>query len=318
MRTLYPEIQPFKSQHLSPDQLHQVHFEQSGNPHGIPVVFIHGGPGSGSNANHRRYFDPSRYHIINFDQRGCNRSTPAGCTASNTTQRLIEDMESIRSCLNIDSWLIFGGSWGATLGLLYAEAHPERVLGMVLRGTFLARCADLEWFISAGVNKIFPDYWQEFAQVIPDNEKGNLLEAFHKRVHGDDRELQKEAAVAWSKWAGRIVTYTISDINPDSYQPDDIEGTIHEVSIETHYAKNAYFIEEDQILKQINKVPGVPVTIIHGRKDLTCTLDASWSLHQALPKSELIIVREGGHLASETPMVDALITATDLMATILE
>ena len=318
MRTLYPEIQPRHSHQLKVDGLHQIYFEQSGNSQGIPVIFIHGGPGSGSNSNHRRYFDPSSYHIINFDQRGCNRSTPNGCTENNTSQSLIEDIESIREYLNIDSWLIFGGSWGATLGLLYAEAHPKRVKGMVLRGTFLARRADLDWFISAGVNQIFPDYWQEFAQLIPENERGDLVQAYHKRVHGDNRELQKEAAIAWSKWAGRIVTYMISEINPGSYQPDDIDGTIHEVSIETHYAKNAYFIEEDQILKQIDKMPDVPITIIHGRRDLTCTLDASWSLHQALPKSELIIVRNGGHLAGETPMVDALVTATDHMAKILK
>jgi proline iminopeptidase len=314
MRTLYPEIQPFHSQHIEANELHRVYVEESGNQKGIPVIFLHGGPGSGSNENHRRYFDPAKYHIINFDQRACNRSTPNGCTEKNTTQDLIKDIESIRQYLNIDRWLVFGGSWGATLGLLYAETHSDRVSALVLRGTFLARQADLDWFIKAGANRIFPDYWEEFVQLIPQDERDDLISAYHRRLHGDNKKEQAEAAKVWSIWAGRIVTYMLSEVNPDSYQPGDIEETIHEVKIETHYAINAYFIKENQILNEIDKVPEVPICIIHGRRDLICTLEASWKLHQALPGSELVIVREGGHLAGEAPMVDALITATDLMA----
>jgi len=317
MRTLYPEIQPFRSEQLSVDGLHHVYFEESGNKHGIPVVFLHGGPGSGSNENHRRYFDPSRYYIINFDQRGCNRSTPNGCTELNTSQHLIADIELIRRHLDIEHWLIFGGSWGAMLALLYAEAHPARVRGMVLRGTFLGRQRDLDWFINDGANRIFPDYWQEFVQAVPEHERHDLVSAYHRRVHGDNKQEQVAAATAWAKWAGRIVTYMLAGVNPDSYQVENIEQTIHEVSIETHYASNAYFINENQVLDEIANVPGVPVCIIHGRRDLTCTLDASWELHRALPGSKLVIVRDGGHLAGETPMVDALITATDEMAELL-
>lgn len=317
MHTLYPEIQPFQSHHVEVDGLHQLYFEESGNQQGIPVIFLHGGPGSGSNENHRRYFDPAKYHIINFDQRGCNRSTPNGCTEKNTTQDLIQDIELIRQQLNLDRWLIFGGSWGATLGLLYAESHSDRVSGMILRGTFLARQADLDWFIRAGANRIFPDYWQEFADLVPEDERDDLVSAYHRRLHGSDKQEQAAAAKAWSTWARRLVTYMLASVNPDSCQAGDIDQTIHEVLIETHYARNAYFIKENQILNEISKVPEVPIRIIHGRKDLTCTLEASWKLHQALPASELVIVREGGHLAGETPMVDALVTATDHMAGLL-
>ncbi len=318
MHILYPEIQPFNYKHLAVDELHQVYFEESGNPQGIPVIFLHGGPGSGSGANHRRYFDPKKYHIINFDQRGCNRSTPNGCTKKNSTQDLIQDIELIRDELNIESWLIFGGSWGATLGLLYSQSYPDRVNGMIFRGTFLARRWDLDWFISAGVNRIFPDYWQEFVQHIPEEERDDLVSAYHKRVHGNDKKEQAAAAKAWSIWASRIVTYMLSAVDPDNYEPDDIEKTIHEVLIETHYAKHSYFIKEDQILSEIDKLPPVPVIIIHGRRDLTCTLDASWKLHNALPDSMLNIVKEGGHLAGEAPMIDALVAATDRMATLLK
>jgi len=312
-RTLYPEIKPYKSRHLAADGLHQIYFEESGNPKGIPVIFLHGGPGSGSNGNHRRYFNPNKYHIINFDQRACNRSTPNGCVENNTTGDLLRDIESIRQLLNINKWLLFGGSWGATLALLYAETYPEIVSGLVLRGTFLARKSDLAWFIDAGANQIFPDYWQDFIKHIPDDERHDLVSAFHRRVHGVDKHEQKIAVRAWSTWAGRIVTYMMASVNPDTYQPGNIEEAIDEVKIETHYAKNAYFIKENQILSNIGRVPEVPTIIIHGRKDLTCTLDASWAVHQSLPSSELVIVRDGGHLAGEPPMVNALVGATDKM-----
>jgi len=204
-----------------------------------------------------------------------------------------------------------------TLALLYAQTHPDRISGLILRGTFLARQSDLEWFISNGANKIFADYWEEFIEVIPEVERQDLVAAYHNRVHGNNREEQKQAALAWSTWAGRIVTYILASVNPDTYQPADVETCIHEVKIETHYALNSYFINEDQILKEIGKVPDVPVILIHGRKDLTCTMEASWRLHQALKQSEMVIVKEGGHLAGETPMVDALVSATDKMSSLL-
>ncbi len=317
MRSLYPEIVPFQTHSFKVDE-HLIYFEQSGNQNGIPVVFIHGGPGSGSNANHRRYFDPERFHIVNYDQRGCHRSKPTGCVDNNTTQHLIEDLEGIRNFLKIDKWLLFGGSWGSTLALLYAETYPDAVTGMILRGSFLAREADLDWFIKSGVNKIFPDYWQDFVSVIPEAEREDMALAYYKRLHGNNKQEQKQAAKAWSVWAGRIVTYLLDSVNGDSYDPGDLERAVNEVKIETHYARFAYFIEENQILKNIDLIPDVPVRIIHGRKDLTCLAEASWLLNCSLPTSKLMIVKDGGHLAGEAPMVEALIKTTDEMASLLK
>ena len=313
MHTLFSELESNQFFHIEADG-HQVYVEECGNTRGIPVIFLHGGPGSGCNERHRRYFDPEKYRIIIFDQRGCNRSSPQGSIENNTTDDLLRDMERIRQHLSIDNWLIFGGSWGATLGLLYSETHPQHVTGMILRGTFLARKSDLDWFAHAGVNRVFPDYWKEFTGMIPVDERNDLVTAYYKRVINGDRATKEKYAQAWSQWAGRVVTYNLQEIKEEE---EDVNKTIHEVSIETHYAKNRYFISENQILDNIGNIPDVPVIIIHGRRDLTCTLEASWLLHQALPNSDLVIVRDGGHLAGEPPMVDALVTATNRMASLL-
>ena len=313
MRELYPEIGASKSYRLKVDQVHTLYVEEAGNPLGIPVIFLHGGPGSGCKENHRRYFNPKIYRVVLFDQRGCHRSTPAGETRNNSTPELLQDIERIRERLGIDQWMVFGGSWGATLGLLYAQSHPSRVLALVLRGTFLARQKDLDWFGKEGASMIFPDYWQEFTEIIPEGERHDLVSAYHSRVHGADRKLRQAASLAWSKWAGRIVTYLLPG-SSGQYTPEDVDKTVCEVLIETHYAKNRYFIPENRILDNVAGLPAVPTRIIHGRRDLTCTLDASWSLHQALPEAELVVVKEGGHLAGEPVMVDALVTATDEMA----
>ena len=311
MRELYPEIKANKSYRLKVDEVHTVYAEEAGNPRGIPVIFFHGGPGSGCNENHRRYFNPKKYRVVLFDQRGCNRSTPAGETRNNSTPELLQDIEHIREHLGIDRWMVFGGSWGATLGLLYAQSHPARVLALVLRGAFLARQKDLDWFARHGAGMIFPDYWRDFTEIIPPDERHDLVSAYHARVHGADKEARESASLAWSKWAGRIVTYLLPGVE---YTPGDVDKTVCEVLIETHYAQHRYFIDENRILDNAGRLPAVPTRIIHGRRDLTCTLDASWSLHQALPESELVIVKEGGHLAGESVMVDALVTATDDMA----
>jgi len=311
MKTLYPEIQPSRNEHIAVDAVHSIYQEESGNPGGIPVVFLHGGPGSGSSENHRRYFNPDKYRIINFDQRGCNRSMPRGEIKNNTTQDLLADIELIRERLGIDAWLVFGGSWGSTLGLLYAQAYPDRVLGLILRGSFLARQADLDWFARYGANRIFADAWEEFLRPIPEAERGDLVAAYYRRVHGGDPEQQLEAARAWSTWAAKVVTYTLGVYEPGE---EDREKMVHEVSIETHYAGHRYFIEENRILDNMHRIPQVPVHLIHGRRDLLCPLASSWTLHRALPDSTLEIVREGGHLAGEAPMIDALVRATDTMA----
>ena len=311
MQELYPELEPYNSCQLELDGTHQLYIEECGNTAGIPVIFLHGGPGSGCNENHRRYFDPNKYRIVIFDQRGCHRSSPQGETRNNTTQDLISDIDRIRRHLNIDKWLLFGGSWGATLALLYAQRHPDRISAMVLRGTFLARQQDLDWFAKQGASRIFPDYWSEFIQTIPQDEQHDLVSAYYHRLQGNNRQEKVTAAKAWSNWAGRVVTYLLAHVDAGD---EDIDTLIHEVSIETHYARHKYFIEENQILNNVTKLPDVPVKIIHGRRDLTCTLDASWDLHQAIADSELVIVREGGHLAGEAVMTDALVSATDEMA----
>lgn len=323
MHNLYPEIEPFKHGNLEQSP-HSVYFEQAGSPTGIPVIFLHGGPGSGCNENHRRYFNPEKYRIVLFDQRGCNRSLPNGCVEENATQQLLNDIESIRQQLGIDKWLLFGGSWGATLALLYAEQYPGNVSGIILRGTFLARQCDFDWFAKSGVNNIFPDYWQEFTSSFNEAEKAHFIKTLHEKVMSDDKSQQLEAAKTWSLWAGRIVTHSITD--DYKLEIESEEELINEVKIEMHYAINHYFIEENQILNNISNVPDVPVTIIHGRKDLTCLPESSWAVHQALnntensinkAKSKLVIVPEVGHLASEASMIDALISATDEMAELL-
>jgi len=311
MQKLYRKTRPYNLQNLPVTGGHTIYLEQCGNPRGIPVVFLHGGPGSGCNENHRRYFNPKKYRIIIFDQRGCNRSTPQGCTENNTTRDLLYDMERIRKYLEIDRWLIFGGSWGATLGLLYAERFPECVTGLILRGTFLARRRDLDWFAKEGSNRIFPDYWEKFIEIVPENERDDPVAAYYRRVFSKDIKTRKKYARAWSALADKIVTYTLENKKTEK---EDIKQLLHKVSIETHYANNHYFINENQILKNIHRIPKLPTTIIHGRRDLTCILETSWSLHKALPHSELIIVPDAGHLAGEPAMIDALVSATNKMA----
>ncbi len=319
MRDLYPEIEPFNHGNLEQSP-HFVYFEQVGNPVGIPVIFLHGGPGSGCNENHRRYFNPDKYRVILFDQRGCNRSSPNGCVEENTTQALLNDIESIRRQLDIDKWVLFGGSWGATLALLYAEQYPENVSGIILRGTFLARQCDFDWFAKSGVNKIFPDYWQEFTSNFNKTEKDHFIKTLYEKVNTDDKSIQLQAAKTWSLWAGRVVTHSIT--HDYQLEIESEEKLINEVKIEMHYAMNHYFIEENQILNNVSNVPDVPVKIIHGRKDLTCLPESSWAVHQALnninkAESKLVIIPEAGHLASEPSMIDALICSTDEMAELL-
>ncbi len=314
MRTLYPEIEPFSVDTLRAGD-HTVYFEQSGNVDGLPIIFLHGGPGSGCNVNHRRYFDPDRYRIILFDQRGCHRSTPHGHVVNNTTDALLSDIDAIRQRLNIERWILFGGSWGATLALLYAELCPSRVSGMILRGIFLARRQDLAWFTnsSVGVSRIFPDYWQMYLSSFDALAVANPIETLHARVFSDDVAVSLPAARAWALWAGRVVTYNLATDTPYALDEDDPARLLNEVRIEAHYAKHRYFIEENQILGHIDRVPKVPTSLVHGRRDLTCPVESSWHVHRALPGSQLVIVA-AGHLASEPAMVDALITATDGMA----
>ncbi len=313
MRELYPEISPYKQHRLDVGGGHSLYLEESGNPEGVPVIFLHGGPGSGCNENHRRYFDPRRYRVVIFDQRGCNRSTPRGGTAENSTPDLLDDLERIRTLLGIRRWLVYGGSWGATLGLLYAESCPEQVLGMILRGVFLARQRDLAWFAVDGANRLFPDQWEKFLQALPESARNDPVHACYEFMHGDDAALREQVARAWADWSGRVVTFQMP-VLPATGEAPDLARMVDEVRIETHYAMNRYFMAENQILDQLDRLPKVPVHLIHGRRDLTCPLESSWSLHRAIPGSELTIVANGGHLAGESTMTDALVCATDAMA----
>ncbi len=320
LKTLYPELESFASDALELNNGHFVYFEQSGNKNGLPIIFLHGGPGSGCDESHRRYFNPDKYRIIIFDQRGCGRSKPSGHVEYNSTQDILEDIESIRKKLDIEKLILFGGSWGATLALLYAEQYPQHTSGIILRGTFLARQCDFDWFANDdfnGVSKIFPDYWQEYlSNFNEEDEMSDRLRTLHRRIFSDNREIQLEAAKTWSLWAGRVVTHGLNlneEYELELTSEHDEEKLINTVKIEMHYAKNKYFIKENQILGNISKIPEVPVSIVHGRKDLTCLPESSWSVHRALSESEIVIVAEAGHLAGEPAMIDALITATDQM-----
>ncbi len=315
MKTLYAEVEAFASDSINTDSGHCVYYEQAGNPDGIPVVFLHGGPGSGCNENHRRYFDPAKYRVILLDQRGCNRSTPNGHVEDNSTQDLLADIDAIRQTLAIDRWLLFGGSWGATLALLYAEAHPANVTGMILRGSFLARQQDFDWFAGNGVNRIMPDYWNEFISGFEVTNSKQLIEELHRRVFSDDKDIQQAAARAWSLWAGRVVTNCFD--SEYALEIDKPEKLVNQVRIEMHFARHRYFIDENQILENIHLLPNVPVKIIHGRQDLTCLPESSWLLHNAIKGSTLTMLKNTGHLAGESAMIDALIDATDMMANIL-
>lgn len=316
IKVLYPEIDNFAADFLNTKSLHSVYYEQAGNKDGIPVVFFHGGPGSGCSEKHRRYFDPDKYRIILFDQRACNRSSPFGLTSENTTKDILDDIELIRKKLNIKKWFLFGGSWGATLALLYAELFPEKVSGILLRGTFLARQTDFDWFVGSGVNRIYPEYWDEFLAFFGNYKQSTFIKKLYSLLFSNDKDIQFKAAYAWSLWAGRIVTSSVFDC----YEPDikDRDKFVNEVKIEIHYAYNNYFIKENQILDNINNIPKVPITIIHGRRDLTCLPESSWLVHKALPDSKLVMVKDAGHLAIENTMIDALICGTDEMVNLLQ
>lgn len=319
MRELYPALTPFSSEMLDVGNGHRVYLEQCGNPNGLPVVFLHGGPGSGCKPDHRQFFDPARYHVIIFDQRGSGRSEPAGEVSANTTDLLVSDMELIRERLHLDAWVLFGGSWGATLALAYAEAHPERVLGMVLRGSFLARKQDVRWFFADGANHLLPRQWQRFVDSVGLTAELDPLALMYAQVFSDDEAVVNRAAAAWEQWSGAVVMFSIDQAGGDANQkmtaqPTASPSAIHKARIEMHYAHHAYFMQENALLEGLQRIPDVPVTIVHGARDLTCPAESAWLLHQGIAGSKLEILRTAGHLSSEKPMIDALVRASDSMA----
>ncbi len=312
MQTLYPELKPYARHELAVQAPHVLYVDESGSADGLPVLFIHGGPGAGCDAASRRYFDPNLYRIVTFDQRGCGRSTPHASLENNTTQALIADMEVIREQLGIDKWVLFGGSWGSTLALAYAQAHPQRVHGLILRGIFLCRLQEFDWFYQEGASRLFPDYWEDYLAPIPQDERGNLMQAFYKRLTGPDQIAQMHAAKAWSTWEGRTATLRPNPQVVDRFT--DAHRALSIARIECHYFVNNAFLEPDQLLRDMPKIAHLPGVIVHGRYDVICPLDNAWALHQAWPNSELQIIRDAGHSAAETGITDALVRAADELA----
>lgn len=308
MRQLYPDIRPYVSHSIEVDAPHVLHVEECGVPDGIPVVFVHGGPGAGCEPWHRRFFDPEVYRIVLFDQRGCGKSTPHAELEGNTTQSLVKDMETIRKHLQIDKWVVFGGSWGSTLGLVYAQTHPQQVAGLIVRGIFLCRPWEIRWFYQEGAHYIFPDYWDEYVSVIPQAERNDMVAAYYKRLTGSNEIARMGAAKAWSRWEGRTATLLGRKEVVDHFS--DPRTALSLARIECHYFMNNSFLEDNQILRDASKLHDIPGYIVHGRYDMVCPVQNAWELHKAWPQAQLSIIKDAGHSASEPGIVDALVTAT--------
>ena len=309
MAGLFPDIEPYDSGRLQVDAVHSVYYEQCGNPQGKPAIFVHGGPGGGSSTVHRRFWDPAVYRIILFDQRGCGRSRPHAELRNNTTWDLVDDMERIREHLGVDRWQLFGGSWGSTLALAYAQQHPERVTEMVLRGIFLLRQREVQWYYQEGASRLFPEAWQQYLEPIPREERDDMVGAYYRRLTSSDRAERVQAARAWSMWEG-----STSRLVPDA---ELIKRTGDEAfaeafaRIECHYFINGGFFQEDgQLLKNIDRIKHIPATIVQGRYDVVCPAESAHDLHQAWPNSNLVIAPQSGHSALEPEITTHLLAAT--------
>lgn len=308
MLTLYPSIKYYATHQLKVDSKHTLYIEESGNPQGKPILVLHSGPGAGCESVHKRFFDPEKYRIILFDQRGSGKSSPHASIEDNTTDALINDIEHIRDHLNISKMYLFGSAWGSALALLYAEEYPQHILGLLLNSVFLARKKDIAWFYKNGANAIFPDHWQDFINHIPQEEQNDLLKAYEKRLNGNNELARMSAAKHWSLWQAKC-----SSLQPHTHIMEhfnDPRFAIGLACIESHYFSNDCFIEDNIILKNIHKIRHLPLFIIHGRYDTICPLTNAWELHQALPSSELIIVRDAGHSIREPGVIDAMILAS--------
>lgn len=315
MKSLYPEILPFNTFFLTTESQHSVYVEQSGNVHGVPVIFLHGGPCSGTKPDHRRFFNPEKYHIILLDQRGSGQSLPFGECFANTTQDLIEDLERIRIQLGIGKWLLFGGSWGAALALLYAQQYADKVLGLILRGTFLARAKDLEWFIKQGVARIYPEQWLKLAYSVAQNSQADIVTALYEVLMSDDELAKRRVTKAWVEWGSLV---TLGTDYQDGNNLSVTDKMVKQVRMELHYAKHNYFIKENQIIDQCGLLKDIPAIVIHGQNDLVCPLEAGYSLAQALPNAEYVVLPTAGHIAQGEEMIDALVSASDKMLKIIE
>ena len=313
MRSLYPEIQPYDTGTLPVDERHTLYYEQCGNPEGKPVVLLHGGPGGGCSDKMRRFHDPEKYRIVLFDQRGSGRSTPHADLVDNTTWHLVEDIETLRVKLGIDRWQVFGGSWGSTLALAYAETHPKRVTELVLRGIFMLRRWELEWFYQEGASRLFPEAWEHYIKAIPVTVRHDLISAFHRRLTSDDDKTRLAAAKAWSVWEGATSFLHIDEDFANSHE--DPQFALAFARIENHYFVNSGFFEvDDQLLRDAGNLADIPGVIVHGRYDVVCPVQNATDLHKAWPKSELVITPASGHSAFEAEHVHALVEATDRFA----
>jgi proline iminopeptidase len=313
-RTLYPPIEPYETGMLDVGDGHRLYWELCGNPNGKPVVFLHGGPGGGSSPEHRRQFNPDKYKILVFDQRGCGKSTPYASLEHNTTWDLVEDIEKLRiEVAKVEKWQVFGGSWGSTLAITYAETYPDRVTELVLRGIFLFDQYELDWmYKEGGASQVYPDKFEEFLSPIPEDQRSDLVEAYRKLLTGDDQDARLKAAKAWSKWEGEIVTLLPSPDTVEHFTSPEVAVAV--ARIENHYMANHGWLEEGQLLRNATKLRGIPGVIVQGRHD-TCTPPvAAWQLKQAWPEVELNIIPDAGHLFSEPGVLDGLIRATDRFA----
>lgn len=306
---LYPPIEPFKTGILDTGDGHQVYWELCGNPQGKPAIFLHGGPGSGCSADHRRLFDPARYCVLLFDQRGCGRSRPSASLANNTTWDLVADMERLRTLLGVERWLLFGGSWGSTLALAYAETHPERVSALVVRGIFTLRKSELQWFYQEGASALFPDLWEGFVAPIPLEERGDLISAYRKRLVGNDSAAQLACARAWSLWEGQTIRLLPDPANAAKHSNDAFSLAF--ARIENHYFVHGGWMDEGQLIRDAAKLADIPGVIIQGRYDACTPARTAWDLHRAWPQAEFHMVADAGHAFNEPGILKLLVEATD-------
>ncbi len=310
---LFPAIEPYRTGRLRVSALHTLYFEECGNPRGQPLVFLHGGPGGGCDAGHRRYFDPRKWRIVLFDQRGCGRSRPHAELRGNTTWDLVADIERLREHLGIEDWVVFGGSWGSTLALAYAETHPQHCRALVLRGIFMLRRQELTWFYQHGASEIFPDAWESYLAPIPPRDRGDLMAAYYKRLTSSDRRVRRTAARAWSVWEA-----STSKLLVDAELVDKFGGTRYAdafARIEAHYFVNGgFFQHDDQLLRNIRRIRHIPGVIVQGRYDMVCPMRSAWDLHRAWPEAKFIVVPDAGHAVSEAGIRSALVAETDALA----
>jgi len=312
LRTLYPEIEPYETGFMETGDGHSVYWERSGTKGAKPAVFLHGGPGGATSPSHRRLFDPKLYDVMLFDQRGCGKSTPNASLDNNTTWHLVADIERLRSLMGVEQWLVFGGSWGSTLALAYAEKHSERVTELVVRGIYMVTKAELDWYYQFGVSEMHPDKWERFLAPIPEGERHEMMAAYRRRLTGPDHAVQIEAARAWSLWEGETITLLPEPDTSDKFGEDDFALAF--ARIENHYFVHAGWLDEGQLLRDAGRLAGIPGMIVHGRYDMPCPVKYAWQLHKAWPGAEFKLIEGAGHAYSEPGILDALITATDQYA----